>query len=269
MKSLSLKSLSYAYDPSGSAGFRLEDISLEISGGMRVGILGPNGSGKSTIIRLLLKILSPPTGMMLYDQRDIADIPQKDLAQLVSYVPQMAASQYAYAAEDIIAMGRYPHGTRLFYRPGKGDREIVEDIIKRLDLAQLRYRPVTTLSGGEYQRVLLGRAFVQRTPLILLDEPTNHLDLRHQLNLLEMIAEEQRRRELTVISVFHDINLAMGFADRLLLLDGGRMAAWDTPRKLAGSPILEHVYRLRFRSLINPFNEAPHLVAGQALAGEL
>ncbi len=268
MNSLSLRGLQYAYASDAVAAFCLEDISLNITGGMRVGIIGPNGSGKSTIIRLLLKIISPPEDMVFYDEQDITAIPQKTLARMVSYVPQMANGHYAYAAEDVIAMGRYPHGRQLFYRPGEADREIVEDIIERLDLAHLRHRAVTTLSGGEYQRVLLGRAFAQQTPLILLDEPTNHLDMRHQLTLLHMITEEQRRRRLTVISVFHDINLALGFAHRLLLLDRGRMAAWATPSELAASPLLEEVYRLSFRRLNNPFNDAPHLVAGSVHAGE-
>jgi len=229
---------------------------------MRIGILGPNGSGKSTIIRLLLKIINPSSGMIFYDDVDITRIAQKDLARLLSYVPQMHMNSYAYPADELIAMGRYPHGRVLFHRETRRDREVIEDIITRLDLAALRTRPVSTLSGGEFQRVLLARALVQQTPLLLLDEPTNHLDMRHQFVLLEMIKQEQKRRELTVISVFHDLNLAIDFSDRILFLKDGELAAWDTSADFALSPALEQVYQLKFSAVANPFSTSPHLIAG-------
>ncbi|THB62713.1 MAG: ABC transporter ATP-binding protein [Spirochaetaceae bacterium] len=259
MHHLAIKNLAFSYRKDG---FGLAGLDMEIKDGSCVGIIGPNGSGKSTLLRLLLKILPSPANMIFYNGSDMNQLSQQRLARLLAYLPQTSTGSYSFLAEEIIAMGRYPHGQGLFYRPTKKDSQIIENIIERLDLGGLRKRPVDTLSGGEYQRVLLARCFVQQTPFLLLDEPTNHLDLRHQLALIQMIKDEQKKRELNVIAVFHDLNLALGFADKLLLLDNGRVAAWDTPPAILESRALERVYRLKFSSTKNPFTGAPYLIAG-------
>ncbi len=237
-------------------GFSLEGISFTLGQGERLGILGPNGSGKTTLLKLLLRILPPPRGNFFLDGQDISGLSQRELSRWVAYVPQHGPGQDSFTVEQVLQMGRYPHSRRLQGR----DHQIVRRVLEVLGLQDFRFLPVQSLSGGEYQRVLLGRALVQETPLLLLDEPTNHLDLHFQLSLLELLKEEQRRRPLTILSIFHDINLALDFSTSLLVLSRGQGRALGGTKEIVESDILQKTFQLDFSLLGESPSGAPVLL---------
>ena len=234
------RKLSYAYGD----GFRLRDLSFTVPQTSVTGIIGPNGSGKSTVLRLLLKILQAPPGSLFLQGRDINDIPQRELAKLVAYVPQSKSADHAFSVRQMVAMGRYAHKSRLFALDETDPK--VEEAIDRLDLHAFADRPVTKLSGGEFQRVLTARAIAQDTSVIVLDEPTNHLDLRHQLLLLRLLREESTHNGMTIVAVFHDINLAIHHCDQIVVLNDGELETCADPDSLVAMSTLEDVYGIGF-----------------------
>ena len=249
---LEVKNLSWQYKKA----FSLKNISFSIPAGSRTGIMGPNGAGKSTIIKLLLKILPPPAESVYLDGADIFRLAQKDIAKRMSYVPQLPVSPDGFTVEEIIRMSRYMYGDG----ESGADTEIVERVMDNLNIREMRYGRVSELSGGEYQRVLLARALCQQTGLIILDEPTNHLDLSYQLGILDMLKKEQLRRELSVIAVFHDINFALEFCDRIVLIKDGEIMAIMPPEELARSGILSEAYGLDFRIIENDGPRSLYLI---------
>ena len=222
------------------AGRRVIDrATFTIDGGGIVGLLGPNGAGKSTLLRALAGLL-PYEGSLALEGRELARWRPDERARRIAYVEQAPALAFALTVRDVVELGRTPHrGWLARLRPA--DATAVDAAIEATDLATLTERPATELSGGERQRVALARALAQDTPVLLLDEPTSHLDVRHTLGLLdraEMLATEGR----TVIAAFHDLALAAQFADRLLVLDHGRLVADGAPADVVTPALLAGVF---------------------------
>lgn len=251
------RSLSYSYRD----GFRLQSLSFAVAPGSFLGIIGPNGSGKSTLLRLLLKMIRPPEVSLFVDGNDVHHLPQAELARLVAFVPQLTVPDQAFTVRQIVMMGRYPHRRGLF-SSDDADSEVDRALV-RMDLGSLADRPVTRISGGEFQRVLTARALAQAAPVIVLDEPTNHLDLKNQLLLLRLLRGEQQENGVTIIAVFHNINLALQHCDRLLVLDAGRQEAYTEPESLIASSTLETVYGIEFERVPRADGQ------GTLLAGKL
>lgn len=245
--------LTYRYKRSGGQRtdpFSLTEVSFTVERGSMTGILGPNGAGKSTILKLLLKILTAPRGSLFVSGADVHNLSQRELARRVAYVPQTAVADQAFPVREIVAMGRYPHRGRFEW--SGGEDPIVADAVARMELAEYADRPATSLSGGEFQRVLTARALAQATPAVLLDEPTNHLDLRHQLSLLSLLNTERAERELTILAIFHDIALALRYCDQLIIMKAGRVAGIRSPAELADDDLLERVYGIAFDPVCLP-----------------
>ncbi len=250
---LTIKNLCYSYGPH----FSLENINLSLSSGENIGLTGPNGSGKSTLLKLLIKILNPPGNSVFIGNTDIRQMKQNMLAKRISYLPQIPAPADEFTVEDIIRMGRYVHS---FSGYSLKDNSVIEETMKRLSLYDMRKRRISGMSGGEFQRVLLARTLVQESEIILLDEPTNHLDMTNQINILTLLKEEQKLRPLSIISVFHDINLAFDFSDRIVLIKSGKTVNIDIPEKIAESPDLESVFSLEFTRMKNPLSGKPLVI---------
>ncbi len=235
--------LSYAYRD----GFQIRSLSFTVRQGSMTGIIGPNGSGKSTFLKLLLKMIPAPPGTLFINDSDIHALSQRELARLVGYVPQATVPDQAFSVRQMVAMGRFPHRSR-FFSFDETD-PLVDEAIDRLQLTHLAERPVTKVSGGEFQRVLTARALAQDTPIVALDEPTNHLDLRHQLLLLDLLQKERERAGLTVIAVFHDLNLAIEYCDEILVFNDGALEIACDPTTLVSGPTLERVYGIGFERI--------------------
>jgi iron complex transport system ATP-binding protein len=217
----------------------IRDIDVEVPSGATVGLVGPNGSGKSTLLRCLAGLRTPTAGAVRYDGQDIAGWDARRIASHVAFVEQTADSDSDLTVADVVALGRTPYRDRWRGLAGT-DHAIVDAALDRLDLVALRGRRWTTLSGGERQRAHLARALAQRPWALLLDEPTNHLDIRHQLELLHLLAGTDQ----TVLVALHDLSLAARFCDRLVLLSGGRLVAAGPPADVLTTDRLRAVFEI-------------------------
>ena len=206
----------------------LRDVDLAIAAGEWVGVVGPNGAGKSTLLRLLTGVLAPMSGTIEVDGRSLAALDREDVARRIAVVPQPANLPFSATVEAVVALGRLPHEDRL-RGPGPADRAAVAAAIDRVGLGRLVGRDVRELSTGERQLVLIAVAVAQAAPIILLDEPTIHLDIRHQFDVMDLLADLNARDGRTIVTVLHDLHLAAQRIPRIVLVADGRVAADGPP----------------------------------------
>lgn len=200
----------------------LTGASLRVERGEMVALLGTNGSGKTTLLRVMAGTLRPAAGEVRLLGRRMADWTRHDIARHVAVLPQSTDLPAGMRVAEVVALGRIPHG-RSWFGAEPGDGDAVAAALRDADATDLTTRRADELSGGERQRVLLAMALAQEPQVLLLDEPTLHLDLAHQLGLVRLLQRLRATRPLTVIAVLHDLTLAAAFADRALLLHGGRV----------------------------------------------
>lgn len=221
-------------------GFHLKPVSTDIEPGSFMVLTGPNGSGKSTLFSLINGLVKPTGGSVTVGGREITSIPARERARIMGMVPQINKITFDYTVEEMVAMGRYPY-QGMFTGESKEDMEAVEQVIQRLELADYRRRSIQSLSGGEYQRVLLARVLVQQTDILLLDEPGNHLDLKHQTMLLNLLKEEVTHGK-TVVAVLHDLNQVLYYADCGLLLKDGECVRSGIPGDFLTRSTIKEVF---------------------------
>ena len=208
----------------------VRDVSLDIPAGAWLSLIGPNGAGKTTLVRTLGGTVDHG-GHVRVLGRDAADLGARDRARDLALVPQHPVIPPGMRAFDYVLLGRAPHqGLRC--SASVQDRRRALAVLQRLGLESFADRRVDTLSGGERQRVVLARALVQDTPLLVLDEPTAALDVGHQLEVLELIADLRTERELTIVTTVHDLTVAGQFADLVAVLADGRLVAAGAPRQV-------------------------------------
>ncbi len=204
-------------------------------------VIGPNGAGKSTLLRAIAGLIGSGGGEVQIDGRPVGGFKRRDLARLVAFVPQTPIIPAGATVADYVLLGRTPHHS-LLGGPGRRDVAAAEEAMRRLELDAFAERVVTTLSGGERQRVVLARSLAQAAPILLLDEPTASLDIGHQQQVLELVDTLRRDHALTVISTMHDLTLAGQYADRLVLLDHGRVVASGRPDDVLTEQHLSEYY---------------------------
>ncbi len=225
----------------GTSGPQLADATFAVGAGECVALVGPNGAGKTTALRALLGVVPLAGGAARVFGRDTAAWDRGALAREVGVVAQREEPAFPMRVGEAVAMGRYPH-LGPWAGPGAVDRAAVARALRLADVEDLADRWVQTLSGGEWQRVRLARALAQEPRALVLDEPTSSLDLRHEMELLEAVLALVRDRGLAALVVSHHINAAARFADRLVLFDGGRVAADDTPARVLTAERLSAVF---------------------------
>lgn len=252
---LTLQGLKAAYE----AREVLHGLDLSLQAGEMFGLLGPNGSGKSTLLRVIAGLLPASGGSVLLHGRSLMQLAPRERARRVALVPQSVALPFAFPVADMVAMGRHPH-LGLLGAPGKRDFEAIRTAMEQTDCLELRDRLVTELSGGELQRVIIARALAQEPELLLLDEPTAHLDLNHQLDIARLLQQLNRQRQLTVVWVSHDVNLAAEFCRRLVMLQDGNIVADGPPEVVVTSEMVERVYGLRVPVTANPVSGRPQVI---------
>ncbi|QSG12420.1 ABC-type cobalamin/Fe3+-siderophores transport system, ATPase component [Halapricum desulfuricans] len=213
---LEIRDLAFAYGDEPV----LDGIDLTARSGELLGLLGPNGSGKSTLLQTLNRILEPDAGSVRVAGDRVSELDRTALARRIGYVPQDEQGAFPATVFETILQGRRPHGG---WSPGPDDRAAVEATIERLGLAEFTTRNVADLSGGQRQKVRLGRALVGDPPVLLLDEPTSALDLKHQLDVMELVVGHVRQRGVTGVVAIHDLNLAARYCDRVALLSDGEI----------------------------------------------
>lgn len=238
----------------------LDDVSLSFDRGQGIALIGPNGAGKSTLLRVLSGELKPQSGHTRLNGREIASYPPQILANHRAVLPQQVTIAFSFTVADVVRMGvNNRHGARI--------EALIEATLGELDLYGLEDRAITTLSGGEQQRVHFARVLVQFASgqeqdgcgILLLDEPTASLDLRHQLGMLEILRRRIKYGAL-VIAVFHDLNLAALFADRIIVLDDGRVDCDGRPDEAINGGMLERVFGVETVVGQAPADHAPFVL---------
>jgi iron complex transport system ATP-binding protein len=205
----------------------VREVSTEVRRGEWVGLIGPNGAGKTTLLRAVAGLL-PFSGSVSLAGSCVSQSSRREIALRLALVPQYPQTPPELTVSEYVLLGRTPHIAYLATE-GRADKEAAAHALRRLDLEEFADRALGSLSGGERQRAVLARALAQEAPILLLDEPTSALDLGHQQQALELVDTLRREDGLTVVAAMHDLSLASQFADRLLLLDGGRVAADGPP----------------------------------------
>ncbi|UZF91804.1 ABC transporter ATP-binding protein [Bosea sp. NBC_00550] len=215
----------------------VDGVTLAAAPGRILGLIGPNGSGKSSLLRLLCRLRKVASGVVTLDERDIARVPRRELAQRLAFVEQQATTEIQLSVCEVVRLGRTPHRAALASWSA-ADEAAVSEALVRVGLEDRHDQPWHTLSGGERQRVHIARALAQEPSELILDEPTNHLDIQHQLSILTLI----RRLGITCIVALHDLNLAALFCDEIALLHHGRLLAAGTPETVLTEETIRTVF---------------------------
>ncbi|MFC7335026.1 ABC transporter ATP-binding protein [Rhodocista pekingensis] len=233
---LETRALAFGY-PGRTVGAGVE---LSLAAGEVLCLLGPNGSGKTTLFKTLLGLLPARSGRVLLHGDDIARLARDEIARRVALVPQHATAGFPFTVAELVLMGRAPH-IGPFRTPGPADHAAAAEAIGLMGIGHLAGRPCTRLSGGERQLALIARALAQGAPLLVLDEPTSSLDFGNQVRVLERIRALKAEGRAIILST-HDPAQAHALADRVALLDGGRIAALGPPETVATAAALERLY---------------------------
>jgi iron complex transport system ATP-binding protein len=218
----------------------IENVSFNLEKGRLLAILGVNGAGKSTLLKCLNRILRPQTGSVLLGEEDLHRLSQNAIARQMGYVPQHHPQTKLTVYESVL-LGRRPH---MGMAVGQTDYAVVDQTILQMGLSELALRPVSDLSGGEAQKVMIARALAQSPTILLLDEPTSNLDLKNQMEVMALIRSVVSTRGLMAIVAIHDLNLAVRFADHFLFIKDHRIHAMATRDELCAE-MIEQVYGVK------------------------
>lgn len=224
-------------------------INLAVREGQRWGVVGPNGAGKSTLLRLMAGLLRPSRGRVCLDGQSIHSISYRQRALRLGFMPQHMPRSLSTPVRDIVLMGRYPH-RELGIFESTTDHEVAERAMRVTQTEAFVDRGLSTLSGGEAQRVHIAAAIAQEPGVLLLDEPTAALDLHHQLQIFSVIEELSRDEGMAFLIVTHDLNLALRYCTDVLLLHEGRAIAQGPPDEVLRPAILERVYDVTIRECL-------------------
>jgi iron complex transport system ATP-binding protein len=222
----------------------LDDVTLRIAPGEMVAVIGPNGAGKSTLLRLIAGIVRTQAGTIQIQGARVETLSAQQIARRIAVVPQDFSVQFAYSTRQVVALGRMPH-QGAWQVEGADDRRAVAGALAAVGLEQLAERPFNDLSGGERQRAVLALAFAQDTPIVLLDEPTAHLDVKHQVAVLSLL-RDANRRGATIVATLHDLNIAARVFPRLVLLQQ-QIVADGPPEAVLREDLLARVYEASLR----------------------
>ncbi|MCX5087586.1 ABC transporter ATP-binding protein [Streptomyces sp. NBC_00365] len=252
---LRARNLHLAYD--GRA--VVEDLDLTVPTGRITAVVGANACGKSTLLRALARLLTPRQGVVELDGAVLRSVPTRELARKLGLLPQTPVAPEGLTVLDLVGRGRSPHQT--WWRQwSAADEEAVTAALAATGLTDLADRPVDELSGGQRQRAWIAMAVAQGTPVLLLDEPTTYLDLAHQIDVLDLITDLNRREGRTVVMVLHDLNQACRYADHVIAMKAGRIVAEGTPAEVVTEATVEDVFDLRCRITPDPVSGTPLVI---------
>jgi len=240
--------------------FSLSIEKLNINKGDIVSIIGPNGAGKSTVIKILGGILKHYTGNIYIDKKELNHYSVKELSKKISVVPQEFNTSFDYDLESIVSTSRIPFSKRISFFETNHDKKIVENALKTVGLLDYKSKPFSSLSGGEKQKVMIARAIAQQTPILLLDEFSSQLDPGYTQNLLKLVKSMVVKEKKTVISVFHDINKAAIFSDKIIIMKEGKVRYTGTPQRLFNESIMKEIFDMDAYVIIHPLKKVPQIL---------
>ena len=234
----------------------LAGVDLTLDAGRVYGLVGPNGSGKSTLLKIIARQIAPTAGTIKFLDKPLADWAGRAFARNIAYMPQFTPATDGMTVRELVALGRFPwHGT--LGRFTREDGMMVDEAMARIDLGDFAERAVASLSGGERQRAWIGMMLAQNARCLLLDEPTSALDLAHQASVLSLVQSLARERELTVVIVLHDVNLAARYCDRIIALSHGRIIAEGEPEAIMTTERLREIFSVGMGVFSHPHRHEP------------
>jgi iron complex transport system ATP-binding protein len=256
---LELRDVGFAY-PASAAGrarpFALTGLSFAVAPGEIVGVIGPNSAGKTTLIRLVTRVVEPAAGEIALEGRPLRRWDRAELARRVAVVPQGVPPQFPFTVEELVLMGRYPHGPGRYFE-NAADLAAAQAAMTATGVLELAPLQLEDLSGGERQRAVIARALAQEPRLLVLDEPTSHLDLRYQAESAALLKRLNREQGVTILLVSHDLNLASEVCDRLVLMAEGRLVAIGAPEAVLEESVLAAVFGCEVAVEKNPITRRP------------
>ncbi|MFT4469308.1 ABC transporter ATP-binding protein [Arthrobacter sulfonylureivorans] len=255
MRTLESRNLTLAYDQRTV----VQDLTVRLPEGKVTIIVGANACGKSTLLRGLARLLKPTGGSVLLDGKDIHRQSTRDVAKVLGLLPQSPAAPEGITVAELVGRGRYPH-QGWFRQWTREDDDAVNTALAATDTLELGERNVDELSGGQRQRVWIAMALAQQTDVLLLDEPTTFLDVSHQVEVLDLITDLNRRRGTSVAIVLHDLNLAARYADHLVAMKAGRVVAEGAPAQVVTAELVQTVFGLESRVIPDPVSGTPMVV---------
>ena len=217
----------------------LNGVSGDLEKGEFISIIGPNGTGKSTLIKCINGILKAQKGLLSINDVNIEAMTQNDIARVISYVPQSTSSLFNLSVFDMVLLGRRPHAT---WRSSKVDRLKALKAMKTLDIESLAMKSFNELSGGQKQKVVIARAIAQETKIIVLDEPISNLDIKHQIEVMEILKSLVDNTGVTAISVVHDLNIAIKYSNKIMVMHKGKAVAIGDPKIVLTKEMIASVY---------------------------
>ena len=230
-------------------------LDLEVLDGEFTAVVGPNGCGKSTLLKALARLIRPSAGQVILDGRDIQACPTRQVARQIGILPQSSIAPDGITVSELVARGRFPHqgfARRWTWR----DEELVTCAMRDAGVTGLATRRVDELSGGQRQRVWIAMALAQDTPILLLDEPTTFLDIRHQIELMELMVDLNRRGRC-LVAVLHDLNQACRYGDEVIAMRAGSILAHGRPEEVVTAEMVEEVFGLKVQVISDPLTGTP------------
>ena len=245
---ISVKNLRFSYDSIPV----LKNLNFEIKKSSFISILGPNGAGKSTVVNLMSKVLTGYDGEILIEGSNIRDLNQIEIAKKIAVVPQSTSIGFNFSVFETVLLGRYPYLSR-FKSESQEDFKIVKEVMKLTRTEIFKDKNYNELSGGEKQRVIIAQTLVQNSPIIILDEPTSHLDINFQIEFMELFFSLFKNQKKTIIGIFHDINLAIQYSEKIMLLKDGDIFSFGSVEKVITRANMMSVFNSDVYIGKNPF----------------
>ena len=252
MSCISTKNLNISY---GNLDI-VKDLNLDIPKGKITTIIGSNGCGKSTILKTIARIIQAKSGDIFVNNINIKEQSPKDLAKVMAVLPQSPQAPSGLTVEELIAYGRFPH-QKGFGKMKKEDEDIVTWALKSTGIEEFRERPMEALSGGQRQRAWIAMALAQQTEILILDEPTTYLDLAHQLEILKLLEELNRKQGTTIVMVIHELNNAARFADHMIGVKKGQVVCQGTAHEVMTKENLKELFNIDAEIVEDPRNNKP------------
>ncbi len=231
----------------------LRNINFELHVGEFIGIIGPNGSGKTTLLKVIDKILPIWEGEIFLFNQNIKNYTFTKYATLVAFATKISDYSLKYSVEEFLLLARFP------FREKESYLNIYSQIITSLEIQSLLNKKLCELSSGELQRVIIAQSIIQTPKLLLLDEPVSHLDIAHQVTILDFIKKVSMEQKITVLSTFHELNLAVEYCDKIILLSNGEIRKMGSPQEVVDYKILEEVYKTTVIVKTNPVSDKPYV----------
>lgn len=234
----------------------VKDLNLEIPKGKITTIIGANGCGKSTILKTLARIIKPKSGLIYINDKELNSQDSKELAKAMAVLPQSPQAPNGLTVEELISYGRFPH-QKGFGKLKDEDKDIINWALEKTRISEFRDRPIEALSGGQRQRAWIAMALAQETDILLLDEPTTYLDLAHQLEVLKLLEELNKKEGRTIVMVIHELNNAARFADHMIGVKKGKIVCQGTAHEVMTKENLREIFNIDAEIVNEPKSGKP------------